>query len=194
MKKESIRAHLAPYSIFQKRKTTINHAFASAIAPAAAACEVLKLEEAIRSLGQDPDGDLKCVYCGGDAHTWDHLVGLVAKAKFRGTGHQIGNLVPCCRACNSSKGSKDWEIYLQSVTSESAFHDRRKAIADYASKYAVVVDAEGAEKLRPAEWKRYDAIREEIFSLMKEADGIAKELRTAVLAHKEQRKGILVND
>ena len=33
MKQNSIRAHLAPYKILAKRKTTIAHAFASALAP-----------------------------------------------------------------------------------------------------------------------------------------------------------------
>jgi hypothetical protein len=33
MKKQSIKFHLSPYPIYQKRKATINHAFASAIAP-----------------------------------------------------------------------------------------------------------------------------------------------------------------
>lgn len=31
MKKDSIRSHLKNYSIFKKRHTTINHAFASAL-------------------------------------------------------------------------------------------------------------------------------------------------------------------
>jgi hypothetical protein len=33
MKRESIRNHLRPYSILGRRRITINHAFASAIAP-----------------------------------------------------------------------------------------------------------------------------------------------------------------
>jgi len=33
MKKESIKKHLKAYSVFGKRNSTINHAFASAIAP-----------------------------------------------------------------------------------------------------------------------------------------------------------------
>jgi hypothetical protein len=33
MKKEDIKRHLNTYSIYNKRRTTINHAFASAIAP-----------------------------------------------------------------------------------------------------------------------------------------------------------------
>jgi hypothetical protein len=189
MKKESIKAHLTPYSIFRKRKTTINHAFASAIAPAAL-YDPAKLKEAIRSLGQDPDGDLKCVYCDANAATWDHLVGLVAKGEFRGSGHQIGNLVPCCGVCNSKKGARGWEDYLKRRTTEPGckvvFEDRRKVIADYAAKYAVVVDPKVAATLRPAECIRYGEIREQIFGLMQEADKIAAALGAAVLAHGEQ--------
>jgi hypothetical protein len=185
MKKQSIKAHLKPYSIFQKRKTTINHAFASAIAPAAK-YDVETLEAAIRSLGQDPDGNLKCVYCDADATTWDHLVGLVAKGEFRGNGHQIGNLVPCCGPCNSKKGAKDWETYLGSESRETGLVDRRKVIAAYAGKYAVVVDPKVVANLRPDDWKRYVEIREQILSLMKEADKIAAGLQAAVLAHGKQ--------
>jgi hypothetical protein len=185
MKKQSIKAHLKPYSIFQKRKTTINHAFASAIAPAAK-YDVETLEAAIRSLGQDPDGNLKCVYCDADATTWDHLVGLVAKGEFRGNGHQIGNLVPCCGPCNSKKGAKDWETYLGSESRETGLVDRRKVIAAYAGRYAVVVDPKVVANLRPDDWKRYVEIREQILSLMKEADKIAAGLQAAVLAHGKQ--------
>lgn len=91
MKKHSIKSHLAPYSILQKRKTTINHAFASAIAPVDEYDEA-KLVAAILLLGQDPASDLTCVYCDLHATTWDHLVGLVENAELRGYGHQIGNL------------------------------------------------------------------------------------------------------
>jgi len=185
MKKQSIKAHLKPYSIFQKRKTTINHAFASAIAPAAK-YDVETLEAAIRSLGQDPDGNLKCVYCDADATTWDHLVGLVAKGEFRGNGHQSGNLVPCCGPCNSKKGAKDWETYLGSESRETGLVDRRKVIAAYAGRYAVVVDPKVVANLRPDDWKRYVEIREQILSLMKEADKIAAGLQAAVLAHGKQ--------
>ena len=79
MKKRSIKSHLSLYSIFQKRRTTINHVFASAIAPVDEYDEV-ELGEAIRSLGQDPEGDLQCIYCGLRADTWDHLVDLVKNA------------------------------------------------------------------------------------------------------------------
>lgn len=112
MDKRSIRNHLKPYSIFQKRRTTINHAFASALAPYDIYDEQI-IDKALKVLGQDPNGYLYCVYCGSKAQTWDHLVGLVKDAQLRGYGHQIGNLVPCCRDCNSKKGSKDWRQFIE---------------------------------------------------------------------------------
>jgi 5-methylcytosine-specific restriction endonuclease McrA len=182
MKKHSIKTHLAPYSILQKRKTTINHAFASAIAPVDEYDEV-KLAAAIRLLGQDPDGDLNCVYCDLKATTWDHLVGLVENAELRGYGHQIGNLLPCCRDCNSKKGAKGWEIYLRKVIlDQSAFEAKYKVIACYIDRYAALVNLKRAAETLPDDWARYCAIKQEIFKLMAEADTIATRLRGLVAA------------
>jgi len=64
----SIRGHLRPYSIVGRRRTTINHAFASAIAPCDAFDEV-SVRETIVLLGQNPDLDLQCSYCGALAET-----------------------------------------------------------------------------------------------------------------------------
>jgi len=65
-----------------------------------------------RLLGQNPNKDLKCVFCNDEAETWDHLVGLVKSGELRGFGHQIGNLVPCCKKCNSKKGSKEFDKFI----------------------------------------------------------------------------------
>lgn len=105
MRKTSLKGHLKPYSIFNKRRTTINHAFASALAPNDQYDETV-IDDALRVLGQNPDDDLECVYCGREAETWDHLIGLVKNSQLRGYGHQIGNLIPCCRSCNSKKDLK----------------------------------------------------------------------------------------
>ncbi len=76
MKRESIRSHLLPYSIFNRRATTINHAFASAIAQNDDYDDE-KISEALTFLGQDPDKDLICVYCDERiAETWDHVFGF----------------------------------------------------------------------------------------------------------------------
>jgi 5-methylcytosine-specific restriction endonuclease McrA len=42
-----------------------------------------------------------CVYCGADADTADHITPLA-----RGGHEHEDNLVPCCKSCNSSKGTR----------------------------------------------------------------------------------------
>ena len=43
-----------------------------------------------------------CVYCGEDATSVDHLI-----PRFKNGPDAADNLVPACRECNSSKGSRD---------------------------------------------------------------------------------------
>jgi 5-methylcytosine-specific restriction endonuclease McrA len=119
MKKETIKKHLRPYSIYQKRKTTIVHAFASALSVADNYDEN-NINKALRLLGQDPDKDLLCVYCNQPAETWDHIMAVVKNGKFSGYGHQIGNLMPCCKDCNSKKGNRDWKTFLISKHPDEA--------------------------------------------------------------------------
>ena len=55
--------------------------------------------------------NLSCSYCFNLCDTVDHVVPLV-----RGGSNQIGNLVPACRKCNSSKGSKlivEWKHHAR---------------------------------------------------------------------------------
>lgn len=180
MKKKDIKSHLAPYLICKKRRTTINHAFASAIAPHDL-YEESRLDEALRLLGQDPDSLLYCVYCDLQADTWDHLVGLVKNEELHGYGHQIGNLVPCCSSCNSKKGAKEWNVYLREVVKEqTAFETKCKLIDSYRDRYAVPVNLQRTEEKCPEDWKRYHEIKDEIFKLMGEADTIANRLRSMV--------------
>ncbi len=54
MRRESIKDHLRPYSIYGRRVTTINHAFASAIAINDVYDDAL-IKQAIVDLGQDPE-------------------------------------------------------------------------------------------------------------------------------------------
>lgn len=185
MRKTTIKGHLKPYSIFQKRKTTISHAFASALAP----CDTYDehtLDTAIRMLGQDPDSELLCVYCKKPADTWDHLIGLVKEGQLRGFGHQLGNLVPCCQACNSEKGSKDWIEYLDAnITDVEERSNLRERLFAYSSRYACLIDLESVKSEYPTEWAKYAELKQDIFQIMQEADNVASILREKIRAERQ---------
>jgi 5-methylcytosine-specific restriction endonuclease McrA len=53
----------------------------------------------------------RCAYCGVSPHvlTQDHVVPVA-----RGGAHELGNIVPACQACNSSKGDKLLDEWKQS--------------------------------------------------------------------------------
>jgi hypothetical protein len=177
MKLSDIRQHLRPYSIVQRRKTTVNHAFASALAP----CDNYDEPRFVRAmalLSQDDLDNLRCVYCSRAAQTWDHLIGLVKDSQWSGFGHQIGNLVPCCKDCNSQKGNKDWRAFLRTRVADAAECAKtEEALAHCLTTFSCEVDLGRLQAERPAEWQRYQEIKRRIIELMAEADQLAGQLR-----------------
>jgi len=180
MRANSIRKYLKPVSIYGSRSTTINHAFATALAPTSSYDERI-IDEAMRALGQTAHDALTCVYCGSQATSWDHLVGLVKQKQLSGYGHQIGNLVPCCAQCNSRKGGKDWRDYLRETTTDDQVLASRTAMLErYLSRFAHEIALEDARQKAPTEFDEYERIRVQIFELMKEADVLAAQLRAHI--------------
>lgn len=168
-----IKKHLKPYSIFQKRRTTVNHAFAASIAT----CDDYDQEKVIgviRAFGQDPALDLRCVYCDGAAQTWDHVLPTVIKSEFSGAGHQIANLLPCCKPCNSSKGSRNWEVFLKTVSgTDEEFVKKRDMIRSHVAGIANENLPNGDQR-----YNELRQIRDAVLLLLKKADVIAKDIRT----------------
>lgn len=178
----SIRSHLRPYSIYSRRITTINHAFASAIA-ANDGYDDARMMKALRVLGQDPDADLLCAYCETKlAETWDHVVGLVMHKQYSGFGHTIGNLLPCCRDCNSQKGNRDWRTFLKlKCDDETSYLTRSAKLEHYFAEFGNVrFDQSDIALLCPDEMQRYETIQQQITVLMKEADLLAEMIRSKV--------------
>ncbi|WP_313138288.1 hypothetical protein [Paracoccus jeotgali] len=85
MKASSVKKYLRPSTIMG-RKSTFANAFASALAPYDIYVPA-EVADAMRDLGQDPDAELQCVYCGAEAATWDHVFNRVIKGDFSGHGH-----------------------------------------------------------------------------------------------------------
>ena len=180
MKVESIKKHLSAYSIYQKRHTTISHAFASALAPVDGYDEAMILN-ALRAFGQDDEEDIRCVYCEKGAQTWDHLVCLVKKGELNGYGHQIGNLVPSCKDCNSSKGAKDFRVFVAGLPSLSDAQKRRLiSRLEAHQKLSKPFKAADSPAVIQEKLVRLKALKSQIFELMKQADAIASEIKEKV--------------
>ena len=174
-----IRRYLKPYSIEANRTTTITHAFAAAIAPSDI-YDDKQIREAVATLRQNPDEPLECVYCWALAETWDHLFATVKKKQFSGFGHRVGNLVPCCKPCNSKKGNKPWQTYLsQRGLPQAMLDERTRRIAGFVDRYGR--KDEIPDQL--PEYQRLGEIRLQILDLIREADGIARNLRTKGSSH-----------
>lgn len=181
MRKEDIKRHLKTYSVYDKRCTTINHAFASAIAPTDQYNDGL-LCEALSFLGQNPNDELTCVFCAAPAQTWDHLVGLVKGGELRGFGHQIGNLVPCCKECNSQKGSKEFVAFVNGSNRINCDKlELIRLLRSYQRQFAKEINLSELQRKLPNEYAEFQSVKQEIFELMKKADEIANQLRERIV-------------
>lgn len=183
MKLASIKKHLRPQNIMQ-RKSTFANAFASALAPYDE-FSADAVEEAIRDLGQDPDGELTCAYCGDPAATWDHVFNRVIGGEYSGHGHRIRNLVPCCRTCNERKGQKSWRDWLRLLAQPD--EEARIAIFEkfLSRTEAAPFTLEDMRHHAHDELNRFLEIRAEVFRLMKEADDLAAVIRARASAAKK---------
>jgi hypothetical protein len=177
MTPKSISSHLAPYSIFAKRRTTVAHAFASALAPTDDYDKDV-VWEALKALGQSNKKELVCVYCDKKAQTWDHLVNLVTEGNLSGFGHQIGNLVPCCKECNSAKGSKPFREFVNSLPDMSQ-PDKTALIGKLEKHLLLAKPIEEIKGVKRQEaHEKFLEMRKQIYDLMKEADQLALIIRS----------------
>lgn len=173
MRYSTVRNHLRPYVIVSRRKTTINHAFAAAIALSDDYDEQ-RVREAVAVLGQDPDHELLCAYCGAPAQTWDHVFATVKASRFSGHGHRLGNLLPCCKPCNSAKGNKDWRQFVSELELPPTV---RQVTAEHIDDYVARFSLQDSVPEESPEYERLLQIRAEVLKLLAEADRVAKLIR-----------------
>jgi len=172
MNYRTLKAHLRPYEMVKRRRTTINHAFAAAVAPHDE-YEDERIRAALLVLGQDPDHPLACAYCGEAAQTWDHVEATVRNREFSGHGHRLGNLLPCCKPCNSAKGNRSWADFMATLASCSAHVTRTAAIRRYLETYTVRDDLDP----NVPEMVQLLEIRDLVLLLMKKGDDLAATIR-----------------
>jgi len=186
MKLLSIRKYLRQQKV-SRRWSTFNGAFQGALA-IWDEFEESRVAAALEALGQDPKADLKCVYCGDAAATWDHLFNNVQGKRFSGYGNRIHNLVPACRTCNEKKRHLHWSEFLKKVeqgTPEER-HRRHEALTRFealnlkgARAWQAAVKTPVLEKLL----REYDANIVEVRERVNKADELAAQIRAAVEKH-----------
>lgn len=185
-----IKRHLSPFSIVEKRTTTIRHAFASAVAPSEI-YDAKRVDAALRALGQTDTDNLTCVYCGEPAKTWDHLTRLVKNKTFNeeGRGHQIGNLVPCCKIHNSSKDSQKsvgkeagYRQFVSALPINAKEKQQLISLLDRHFKQAKKVTRPAAGTVEAAQLadleKEYNAIQQRVIKQLAKADKVAAQIRS----------------
>ena len=154
------------------RSSTISNAFAAALAPADAFDEK-ELVKALKVLGQDSGEGLLCVYCGKEAQSIDHLHSLVVNKKFSGHGHVLGNLVPACKKCNESKGSKPWRDFARA---KGVSADQIARIAKYSELAPEPTSEDELRGLYPDLMAAYERLKHQAQDLLKVADHLANEI------------------
>ena len=163
----------------KSRTTTISHAFAASIAPCDAFDDIT-VRRALQVLGQDPDAELLCAYCGSRAETWDHVNATVLDKKFSGYGHRLGNLLPCCKPCNSKKGNKEWFIFLRALPMDQEIcAERESRISKYLSQYCI-------KDIVPEhlpEYEQLQELRRQVLEIFRQADELASVIRQKAEEH-----------
>jgi 5-methylcytosine-specific restriction endonuclease McrA len=177
MKKSSIRKYLKRQPI-SSRVSTFKNAFASALADFDAYDDLL-ISQALTDLGQDPEEDLACVYCGSPAATWDHVHPRVSKGEYSGHGHTIRNLVPSCRTCNEKKGALGWRAWLEKLDRPDRDDCAKRMEKFLAGGPSRVPTLEHLRASAPKQFNRFLAVRHEVLALLKEADQLADEIRAS---------------
>lgn len=160
-------------SIAGERGSSINNAFASALAMVSAFDEEA-INKALEKLDQSPTEPLRCVYCGDPATDADHLIGLVKATRYTGHGQVIGNLVPSCGPCNQRKGNKPWRDWAES---EGVAKERIARIAEYESLAPPAVSEEHLKELYPDLMEAYEKLKNLCKDVMRAADNLANEVQ-----------------
>jgi hypothetical protein len=175
---------LPPPQTMVARKSTLTNAFVSAVIPSFEATAE-EIDEALRILGLDPF-DLRCSYCGGPWHTWDHLRPLVTKCQPTGFVTEIANLVPSCTPCNSSKGASPWKKWMFGKAKGSPLarripdlDSRAERLTEY-EKWREPIQIKFQAVLGEADWNHYWSLHDAVVNDMKAAQQVADTLRKRV--------------
>lgn len=159
-------------SDLKSRISTINNAFAISITPYIPPQE-FEVQAFFKELRLQAG---QCAYCLGNANAMDHIKPLVTNGLPTGYITEIKNLVPCCSACNSAKGAKDFFFWYKSDSNVERLHqnglsdeqinERFQILSAYIQKVDSPLDYKSI--LGDELWSEYLRRKEELISLLKD--------------------------
>lgn len=159
-------------SDLKSRTSTINNAFAISITP-----YIFPSATEINAFLQDLQiKEGQCAYCLGEANAMDHVKPLVTNGLPTGYITEIRNLVPCCSACNSAKGAKDFRVWYKSPSnierlhkkglSDNQINDRFNILSSFIDRIPQPINYK--EILGKELWEEYLNRKAEMLALLKE--------------------------
>lgn len=168
------------------RTSTITNAFAISITPYIRPNSKL-LDEYYKSLRIKPG---ICAYCLQNGNSSDHFHSLVKDKKPTGYITEISNLIPCCSACNSSKGSKefnDWYLSDKNIKrlhklglTDEKIRERYSIINNHVKKYHK--EPLNYEEILGKElWKEYENRRKKLLQSLKDNQDFCDNLAEIIL-------------
>jgi hypothetical protein len=167
------------------RSSTISNAYAISVTPYIIPTNK-EVENSYAAL-QIQEG--QCAYCLGEGTGKDHLKPLVRNGMPTGYTTSIENLVPCCSACNSSKGAKEFrQWYLSSENirrlklkglDDKKIHERYNILSKYEDQIGPPLDY---EKLVGKElWEEYKIRRKVLIEKLNEEQAFCDKLGEIIL-------------
>ena len=166
------------------RTSSITNAFVNGIIPTIYPTEE-EVVEALNILELDAQ-DLRCSYCGDKASQWDHLRPLIRNKQPTGYISEIGNLVPACGSCNSSKGNRYWRDW---ITGSANLSPKSRGISDLDRRINCLQAYEDRYDIEPVDfealvghetWQAYWQNLQLIFEAMETAQVVSDEIADTI--------------
>jgi hypothetical protein len=121
-----LRDLLPQPSDIQGRGSSITYAIAASATPYVEP-SAEELDAMLRILDMDRE-NIRCAFCGQATNQLGHLHSLVENGRPTGWGTTIGNLIPACARCKSSRGNKPWEEWIERKVADPTWPGQAGAI------------------------------------------------------------------
>lgn len=158
------------------RISSLTNSFVNGVIPVINPTEE-QVNDALAALGME--NGIKCAYCGGRYTEWDHFHPLVVDKKPSGHISEINNLVPCCSVCNSSKGNKDWKVFMKGKPEKDTddWKKRYKLLEDYDKREKLKISDDDFQRICGDIWARHWENLDNLIDQIREYQVVSDKIR-----------------